>query len=223
MIKKTANAKLDLAINISPNKSKDGYYPVDYLDCQISLSDELLIEQKEKDIEIICDHPGVPKNKENFIYQVAQLLKEIKGDNKLGAKITLKKGIPIKAGFGGGPSDAAVTLQGLQQLWNMKLNENQILGLAKKLGKDFYYSLHGGLTEIQGEGRNYKVVPLLSHLPRFWLLIVIPFEEKPSTGWIYEHLNTKDIGRNLDKLENLKRAILQQDKEDILKNLFIAC
>src|SRR4030042_96683 len=113
MIKKTALAKLDLAISISPKKSNDGYYPVDYIDCQIDLSDELLIEQKEKDIEIICDHPDVPKHKENFIYQVAQLLKDIKGDKKLGAKIILKKNIPIKAGFGGGSSDGAVAVQGL--------------------------------------------------------------------------------------------------------------
>jgi 4-diphosphocytidyl-2-C-methyl-D-erythritol kinase len=220
MVKKTAFAKLDLAISISPIKSNDGYYPVDYIDCQIDLSDELLIEQKEKDIAIICDHPGVPKNKENFIYQAVQLLKELKGDKNLGAKIVLKKGIPIKAGFGGGSSDGAAVLRGLEELWEIKLNEKQLASLAKVLGKDFYYSLHGGLCEIHGEGKNYRVIPLSSALPKFWLLIVVPFEEKPSTGWVYEHLNTKDIGRNLDKLENLKEVILEKNKsEDILKNL----
>lgn len=220
MINKTAFAKLDLAIHINPNKLKDGYYPVDYIVCQIDLSDNLSFQPKEKNIEIACNNPKIPKNKDNFVYKTAFLLKKIAGNKNLGTKIILKKNIPIKAGFGGGPSDAAVTLQGLQKLWNIKLNKNQILSLAKKLGKDFYYSLHGGLTEIQGKGKNYKVIPLLSHLPKFWLLIVIPHEEKPSTGWVYEHLNTKDIGRNQGKLANLKRAILRKDKNGILKNIF---
>jgi len=219
MVKKKAFAKLDLAISINPIKSNNGYYPVDYIDCQADLYDEILIEQKEKDIEIICDHPDVPKNKENFVYQAVQLLKELKGDKKLGSKIVLKKGIPIKAGFGGGSSDGAAVIRGLEELWEIKLNEKQLASLAKVLGKDFYYSMYGGLAEVQGKGKNYKVIALSPHLPTFWLLIVIPYVEKPSTGWMYEHLNTKDIGRSLDKLENLKKAIYQKNKKDILKNL----
>ena len=220
MVKKTAFAKLDLAISISPIKSNDSYYPVDYIDCQVDLCDEILIEQKEKDIAIICDHPDVPKNQENFIYQAAYLLKKIKGDKKLGAKIVLKKGIPIKAGFGGSSSDGAAVIRGLEELWEIKLNEKQLASLTKVLGKDFCYSLHGGLCQVQGKGKNYKVIPIPHHLPKFWLLIVVSFEEKPSTAWVYGHLNTKDIGQNLDKLENLKKAIRLKDKKNILRNLF---
>lgn len=219
MIRKKAFAKLDLAIHITPNKSKDSYYPVDYIVCQINLFDELLIEKKEQDIEIICNKSNVPKNKENFIYQAAQLLKEIKGDKKLGAKITLVKNIPIRAGFGGGSSDAATNLQALQKLWKIKLTQSQISNLAKKLGKDFYYSLHGGLCEVQGKGKNYKVFPLSSKLPKFWLLIIVPLEQKPSTGWVYEHLNPKSIGQSLDRFKRLKKAIYENDKKNILENL----
>jgi 4-diphosphocytidyl-2-C-methyl-D-erythritol kinase len=219
MIKKKAFAKLNLVLHVSPNKSTAGQYPETFINCQINLSDEILIEQKEKDIVIICDHPDVPKNQENFIYQAAYLLKKIKGDKKLGAKIVLRKGIPIKAGFGGGSSDGAAIIRGLEELWEIKLNEKQLVNLAKKLGKDFYYSLYGGLAEVQGKGKNYKVIALSSCLPTFWLLIVIPYEEKPSTSWMYEHLNTKDIGRSLAKFDKLKKAIYQKNKKEILKNL----
>jgi|SRR3972149_8955867 len=220
MIKKTAFAKLDLAIHINPNKLSDGYHPVDYIVSQINLSDELLIEQKENNIEIICDQPNVPKNKENFIYLAAQLLKEMAQNRDLGAKIILNKNIPIKAGFGGGSSDAAAVTSGLSKLWNINLDEKQLADLATVLGKDFYYSLHGGLSEVQGRGKDYKVIPLSSKLPNFWLLVIVPFEEKPSTGWVYEHLYKKKLGKNSSKFEKLKLAIQQKNKEAFLDNLF---
>jgi len=220
MIKKRTFAKLDLAIHISSNKLNDGHYPVDYIDCQINLFDELLIEQKGQDIEIICDNPNVPKNKENLIYKAAQLLKDIKGDKKLGAKIILKKSIPIKAGFGGGSSDAAATLQALEKLWKIKLTKDQVSNLAKKLGKDFYYSLHGGLAEVQGRGKNYKVIPLSYRLPKFWVLIIVPSAQKPSTSWVYEHLNTKSIGQSFDRFKRLKKAISENNKENILGSVY---
>lgn len=219
MIKKTAYAKLDLAIHINPHKSNSDHYPVHYIDCQIDLCDKLFFEQQEKNIEIICDDPMMPENEDNFVYKTALLLKEIADNKKLGAKITLEKNIPIKAGFGGGSSDAATTLLALSKLWNIKLNENQILDLSKTLGKDFYYSLHGKLSEVQAEGGNYKVSPLACNLLPFLLLVVVPFEEKPSTGWVYEHLQTKTVGKNFDKIDKLKKAIYQNNKETILKNL----
>jgi 4-diphosphocytidyl-2-C-methyl-D-erythritol kinase len=161
----------------------------------------------------------VTNDKDNFIYKAALLLKQIKENRDLGAKIILKKNIPIKVGLGGGSTDAAAALHGLGELWGISLKDSQTREIAKKLGKDFYYSLYGGLAEVLGKGKNFDVIRISSKLPKFWLLIVIPHEEKPSTGWMYEKLNTKDIGRNLNKFESLKDAILQKNKKEIFKNL----
>ena len=219
MLKVTAYAKFDLAIHINPKKFKDGYFSVHYIDCQINIFDKISFKKQQSKIEIICDSLKLKKGSDNFVYKAAMLLKEIAGNEELGAKITLAKNIPIKAGFGGGSSDAAATVLGLSRLWKIKLDENQIKELANELGKDFYYSLYGKLSEVVGKGKNYKVNTLSSHLPKFWLLVVVPKDEKPSTGWVYEHLRVKNIGRNFDKIEKLKAAILKGDKIRVLKNL----
>ena len=219
MIRRKAYAKLDLAIHIDPKKKADGYFPVHYIDCQIDLCDRLGFENQANKIEVGCDDPSLPEGKDNFVNRAAQLVKKTIGRKSLGAKITLEKNIPIKAGFGGGSSDAAATILGLLNLWKVKLDESQKKRIARSLGKDFYYSLYGGLSEVIGDGKNYKVTVLSSRLPRLWLLIVVPSEQKPSTAWVYEHLKTKDIGHNFDKLEKLKTAILKSDKIGILKNL----
>ncbi|OGE03829.1 4-(cytidine 5'-diphospho)-2-C-methyl-D-erythritol kinase [Candidatus Curtissbacteria bacterium RIFCSPLOWO2_01_FULL_41_18] len=226
MTKTTAYAKLDLAININPKKMTDGHYPVRYIDCQIDLCDKLTFENQIEKIEVICDDPSLPVDEDNFVYKAAILLKEMVGKKRLGTKITLVKNIPIKAGFGGGSSDAAATILGLSRLWKVKLSDNQIKRVARDLGKDFYYSYYGKVSEVVGKGKNYEIMPFRSCLPKFWLLVVVPDVEKPSTGWVYENLKTKNIGRNFDKqsfstnkIEKLKTAIWQSDKMGILKNL----
>lgn len=217
---KKAFAKLDLGIHIGPKKSKDGFFPVKYLDCQLDIYDELLFENKKGGIEIVCDNPAVPVNEDNFIYQAGVLLKELSGNRELGAKVALKKLIPTKAGFGGGSSDAAVALLGLSELWNIHLLPNQIVEVSKKLGKDFYYSLYGGLLEIQSAGRNYKKTEIEGGHIEFWTVVIVPFLQKPSTGWIYEHLDSKKIGKSFDKFEKLRQAFLNKDRENIMANLF---
>lgn len=217
-ITKKAFAKLDLGIHINPQKSKDGLFPVSYLDCQLDICDEIGFEDKKGEIEIVCDNPDIPKYDENFIYQAGILLREKTGNQNLGAVITLKKQIQIKAGFGGGSSDGAAAILGLGELWGIKVSEKDLLEFSKKLGKDFFYSLHGNLSEISSIGRNYKIGRIKSNLS-FWTVVVVPFDEKPSTGWIYENLDTRGIGKNFDKFKKLKRALVENDKRGVMENL----
>ncbi len=218
MIKTKAYAKFDLAISINPDKMSDGYYPVHYIDCQIDLCDELVFESAGEAIEIICDSPELSDYRDNFVYKTAVLFREIVGRKNLGAKITLSKKIPIRAGFGGGSSDGAATLLGLSRLWEIKLTKDLVKKLSYELGKDFYFSVYGGLGEVIGKGKDYKIVPLKSKLPDFWLLVVVPREHKPSTKWVYDHLKKDNIDQN-SKIEKLKSAILKHDRMGILNNL----
>ena len=219
MIQKTAYAKLDLAIHIESRKTAGGIYPVRYIDCQLDICDKLTFESSEGKIEVFCSNPELSDEKNNFVWRAAVLLKKIAGGRRLGAKITLEKNIPIKAGFGGGSSDGAAAILGLSELWQIKLKKSQIETLAKNLGKDFYYSLKGGLSEIVSEGKNYELKPIGADLPKFWLLILVPRVQKPSTGWIYQHLNREKIGKNPSAVAKLKKAILAGKRGNILANL----
>lgn len=219
MFRQVANAKLDLAIHVTPKKKDDGYYPVHYIDCQIDLCDELIFDAQRERIDVICESPDVGGEKENFVYRTAQNLKRIVGRKELGARITLKKNIPVRGGFGGGGSDGAAALSGLCRLWKIKKTDNLVGALARDLGKDFYYSAYGQLGEVLGRGKEYKIMPLGVPMAQFWLVILVPKEVKPSTGWVYDHLKLKNIGRNSGRIGKLKTALLKRDKMGILKNL----
>lgn len=219
MIRKSAYAKFDLGIRIIPVKAEDGYYPVDYIDCQLDLHDELLFEPKKKDIEIICSDESLPSDERNFVYKAAELLRTEVKNPGLGAKIFIKKNIPVKAGFGGGSSDAAAAVLGLCELWDIKINYNQVKTLANVLGKDFFFSVYGGLSEVIGTGKKYEITKLSFKLPEFWVTIVVPNDQKPSTAWVYEHLKLKSSKSNAGKLEKLKKFISKSDKIGILKNI----
>jgi len=208
MIKAKAYAKFNLNLHLLP-KMINGFYPVRFLNCQLNLADEVIFKNQANQIEVICEHPKVPQDKKNLIYKAARLLKREVNRPKLGAKIILKKHVPVKAGLGGGSSDAAAALNFLPRLWNLTIPRSKLIPLASSLGKDVVYSLIGGLAKISGTGE--RVAPLSIKMPQFPLVLVVPKETKPSTAWSYRHLEEKTLGKNLNKLSKCVKAISTQD------------
>ncbi|MDO9027570.1 MAG: 4-(cytidine 5'-diphospho)-2-C-methyl-D-erythritol kinase [Candidatus Roizmanbacteria bacterium] len=210
IIKTRAFAKLNLNLHVSPYELKTGYHLIRSINCQINLFDELLFKPIKKKIEGVAE--------DNLIYRSAILLKKLVRNQDLGAKIYLRKNIPIKAGLAGGSSDAAAAIKGLMKLWQINLDKSKINKLAEELGKDVHYCLQGGLCQIEGDGS--QVIPLSPKLPKFWLVIITPEEKKPSTKWMYDNLDSRKIGRHLRYLKMIKEAINLKDKKNILKYLF---
>lgn len=218
MIRLNAFAKLNLNLHILPHRLENGFFPVKFINCQIDIWDELIFENKKNSIKVICNSVEIGSQENNLVYRAASLLKEITKRNDLGARITLKKNIPIKSGFGGGSSDAAETIKGLMSLWKIILTKDELHTLIGKLGKDVYYCYKGGVRNIEHDGS--KISSVLSKMPELWLVIVIPQEKKPSTQWMYTHLDTRKIGKHIKKYFNLQRAILIKNKKEIINNLF---
>jgi 4-diphosphocytidyl-2-C-methyl-D-erythritol kinase len=204
MIKKKAFAKLNLNLHIAPQRNSDGYHPVHFINTQLALHDELLFEPVEDGIEVVCDHEEMPRQEDNLVYKAALLLREL-DLQKRGIKITIKKNIPIKAGLGGGSSDAATTIRTLCELWNIDLSDEQRKRLVNNLGKDVHYSLSGGIAEVGGDGD--EVIPLPFNTPKFWVVILVPKESKPSTGWMYSNIDKTKIGKHFHYLPKIKEAI----------------
>lgn len=218
MIKAKAYAKLNLNLHLLPEKLETGLYPVKFINCQMDLYDELIFKEIKNEIQMICDNSEVPKGKDNLVYKAAYLLKQYAGKKDLGIEITLKKNIPIKAGLGGGSADAACTIDTLIKLWNIKIKDKELFTIISQLGKDVFYSLKGGVCSILGDG---TIVDRLNlKMPQLYLLIVAPDEKKPSTGWMYQKLDLKELGRNLEKFTNIQTAIKKKDKKEIIKNLY---
>lgn len=205
-----APAKLNLFLHLSPQKRKDGLYPVKFLNCQLKLADEIQIFQSCRH-QILCSHPFLKKS-ENLLSQLLELL-----PSKTPLKIILKKQIPVKAGLGGGSSDAGALLLALNRLWHLNYLPKKLLQLARQLGMDVCYAAIGGLALIEGAGE--KIRPLSFTLPHLPLIIITPKISKLSTAWAYQNLDLKKIGRNLPKLKKLILAIKKKNLTDIAQNL----
>lgn len=206
-----APAKLNLSLNIFPQKRVDGLYRVKFLNCQLELADEIEFKPSEG-VEVVCAHPELKEEKDNLVYQAVYLL-----PNKRGVKIFLRKRIPIRSGLGGGSSDAAAVINYLNRVWRLKLSPEELLEIGKNLGMDVVYCLIGGLCLVRGAGE--KVRKLDFPLPKIPLIIVIPEVAKPSTKWAYQNLDLKKIGQKREKLGRLLEAIKKRDIKEIGKNL----
>lgn len=181
MLKLLVPAKINLFLNVI-GKRQDGYHELETILQKVELYDTIILEEKDEGIELECHQvPGA----ENLAYKAAELLKqELK--IKKGVKIRIKKNIPIAAGLGGGSSDAAITLIGLNKLWGIGLSQDELIRLAGKLGADVPFFINdSGLAYGTGIG---TIITPLPDLPPFWLVIICP-EIKISTAKVYEGLN----------------------------------
>lgn len=217
MIKKKAFAKLNLNLHVGPQKNSNGYHPVRFINTQLALHDELLFEPTRSGIEVICDHEDMPPQEDNLVYKAALLLQAM-GVEKRGIRITIKKNIPVRSGLGGGSSDAAVTINTLSELWNIRITDKQLIILADILGKDVHYSLSGGVAEIGGDGD--KIISLPLNTPQFWVLIIVPKETKPSTGWMFAQIDKTKVGRNTHFISKIKEAMKKKNGDNFLNCIF---
>ncbi len=185
-----APAKINWFLKIT-GKREDGYHSLITLMQCISLYDILRFELSEK-IEIISDL-NIPFE-ENHIYKAAMLLKETYSIRN-GVRIFLEKNIPMSAGLGGGSSNAAYTLIGLNKLWSIGVRNKELMDLSFKLGSDVPFFLAGKVALVAGYGE--EVTPIRIRKPL--VLLVVKPSISISTAWAYSafdknmKLTKKDI------------------------------
>ncbi|MBN1383641.1 MAG: 4-(cytidine 5'-diphospho)-2-C-methyl-D-erythritol kinase [Elusimicrobia bacterium] len=183
-MKLKAPAKINLFLDIL-NKRKDGYHNLKTVFQRVSLFDDISIKETESGIKVSCDDPGIPTGKENIAYKAAVLVKKYSRIKK-GVLIRIKKGIPVGAGLGGGSSDAAEVLKGLNRLWNLKLSKKNLIKIAKKIGADVPF-FASGLKKCMAMGIGDILTPL-SAGKKEWYVIVKP-SFNISTKFVYSRLN----------------------------------
>jgi len=223
-----APAKINLTLEIS-GKREDGYHNIYSLIQTIDLCDYLTFH-KNSWLQVIPEYHNLPANDnlpgfdrnnylvKNLVYKAADILKNYT-NYKSGAVIELKKSIPSSAGLGGGSSDAAAALRGLNRLWNLKLSDRELAEVGLKVGSDVPYFIYGGTCIISGRGEQIKKIKPIS--PKWILVILLPFDFKEKTKKLYSYVNPKNYtgGEMTKKLEN---KIRNQNCDDIRDDLFNA-
>jgi 4-diphosphocytidyl-2-C-methyl-D-erythritol kinase len=192
-------AKLNLYLQVL-NKRKDNFHNLSTLFTRIDLADKIIFRKRPDNfIKIKTDSLDVPKNATNLCYRAAALLKQ-EFKLSLGVQIELKKRIPVGAGLGGGSSNAASVLLGLNKFWNLNLSKTRLLKLGAKLGSDVPFFIHQAKFAL-GSQRGDKVKPLISlNRLKLWFILVYP-HLKVSTPLIYQKFDAYlPVGRGFSRL-----------------------
>jgi 4-diphosphocytidyl-2-C-methyl-D-erythritol kinase len=150
------SAKVNLALEVL-GRRPDGYHELSTVLQAVDLFDRLTVETAEA-ITLETSDPALPTDDGNLVVRAARLLRETAGV-EAGARIVLDKRIPVAAGLGGGSSDAAATLWGLNRLWGLRWRRERLIALATGLGMDVPFFLGAGRALGTGRGEVLKALP----------------------------------------------------------------
>ena len=194
----------------------------------VDLCDEIQLEAT-RDGAISLEVQGIsaPSDASNLVYRAAELVRDCT-EGSQGVRLLLRKRIPVGAGLGGGSSDAALTLLGLNQLWCCGLSTQKLSDLAGRLGSDVAFFLVGGMA--LGEGRGEIVSPLPDRPGTEELILLFPrrpiatreaYQAKDWGQWKGQHELTNDttrttIQRLCDSRAVLTWDLLENDLEAVL-------
>jgi len=165
-----APAKVNLQLSVGP-KEADGYHQVVTVFQAVSLMDVLKISESDQfAISIKGDYTtGVPLDQSNLVFKAVQLMSE-KFDTSTKLDVEINKSIPVAGGMAGGSADAAATLLGIDQLYGLGLTKDELGEVARNLGSDVPFMLHGG-TAV-GRGHGDEITPALSRGTYHWVIAV---------------------------------------------------
>ena len=207
-----APAKINLGLDVLYRRELDGYHELEMVMSSVDLSDRLTIEElPENQIVVETNKAFLPIDKRNNVYQAAAMLKERYGIEQ-GVKISIEKKIPVAAGLGGGSTDCAAALRGMNRLWNLNLSMDQLIEIGVEIGTDVPYCLHGTTSFIGGKG---EIVRPLKPMPQCWVVLVKP-RLSVSTRKIFQKVQDPNQLQHPD-MERLSQAILDEDYEAMLQ------
>ena len=217
-LKLLAPAKLNLFLRVL-RRREDGFHELETVMTAINVYDTLFFEASdtsEVSLQVVLSpsrtlHSApvepIPAGPENLVLRAAQLLRDYAG-SKQGARITLFKRIPSAAGMGGGSSDAAATLAGLNRLWNLSLNQAQLIELAARLGSDIGFFL-GGRSAAVCRGRGELIEPL--EVPTGLYFVVARPASGLSTPAVFKNCRPSTTGPSADEfIQSLRQPSLSR-------------
>jgi len=150
------SAKVNLALEVL-GKRGDGYHEIATVLQAVDLFDRLTVDPDET-LSLHTDDPELPTDDGNLVMRAARLLQKAAGVDR-GARLRLHKRIPVAAGLGGGSSDAAAALTGLNRLWGLRWPRPRLQELAVELGMDVPFFLGTGRAVARGRGEQLAALP----------------------------------------------------------------
>lgn len=155
-----ARGKINWSLDVCGQRP-DGYHVLDMLMSSVSLCDLLTIDEADR-LSLSVSGEGrrfVPASDGNLVLTAARALQEA-GKVSAGARIRLRKFIPVGAGMGGGSSDAAAALVALNRLWGLNFPTEKLEEIGLTVGADVPFCIRGGFMRVRGIGEDLTPLPL---------------------------------------------------------------
>ena len=214
-----APGKLNLFLNIIGRRDDD-YHNLQTLFQLLDISDEITFENLISKKVLLSEELPDINPEENLVLKAAHLLQDTTGASS-GCAISIKKRLPIGAGLGGGSSDAATTLLGLNRLWNCRLSIHDLTKLGLQLGADVPLFVRGYSALAEGIGDQLSSFKL----PTLWYLVITPHVKIP-TSQIFSH---PELTRNsppikmsaLKQGQSISFGLLKNDCQTLVEDIFI--
>ncbi|MBT8339317.1 MAG: 4-(cytidine 5'-diphospho)-2-C-methyl-D-erythritol kinase [Desulfatitalea sp.] len=183
-----APAKINLFLYVI-DRRVDGYHELYSLMCPVALYDRLTIETGPPVDQFTYHHPDLPQDASNLVRKAAHTFKQALSAETdippIPVAIDLVKQIPISAGLGGGSSDAAATLKGLNQIHGKPFAASRLHRLALSVGADVPFFIDGRPAIAQGVGERLSA---FDAVPAFWTVLIYPGYGF-STAQVFRNLN----------------------------------
>jgi len=206
-LKVKSYAKINLFLDIV-FKRDDEYHEIKTIYQNISIFDELLFEKGKGSLELFCESSfPIPDDERNLIIRAAREIEKHCGERIKGLKINLKKKIPVGGGLGGGSSNAAATLNAVNNLFDFRYSTEELETLSARIGMDVPFFIKGGTAIGTGRG---EIIKRIENQLNPWVIVAYP-GTGISTSTAYSLFNKKkcrdDMSLKMQKLiDSLKNG-----------------
>ncbi len=182
--------KLNLYLEIRGVR-QDGFHELCLLNTATDLADEVEITLGGTDIEINTDHPRVPRGGDNLCHLAARVFFEQVPRHEQGVSVYVKKRIPVAGGLGGGSSNAACVLHGLNVLTGSNLSRSELCSLGAGVGSDVPFFLFQSPALVSGRGEILEPAPSLPS----WFYVIVCFDFGISSSRAYSYWDLTKNGK----------------------------
>lgn len=211
-ITEKAPAKINLGLDVLRRRA-DNYHELAMVMTSIDLLDRITIEEiPENKIIVETNKAFLPTDGRNNVYQAISLIKRRFKINR-GVKVYIKKEIPVAAGLGGGSTDCAAALRGINRLWQLNLSLDELTQIGLEVGTDVPFCLHGNTALATGVGEKITHLPTM---PQCWVVLVKP-RFSVSTPTVFKDLIMEDVHH--PDINGLMAAIKADDYQQMIQRM----
>jgi len=210
-VKRIANAKINLGLDVV-TKREDGYHDLRMVMETITLHDKLRLKKIRKDEVVLKTNlPYLPTDERNLVVQIIHHIKK-KYNIGTGVFADLYKVIPVGAGLAGGSADAAQTILGMNELFDLGMTMDEMLAMGVQFGADIPYCILGGAMLAEGIGDQLSAI----HQPMCLELVVVKPKVSVSTPYVFKHLKAESIV-NHPNIDALVKALNEENLDEVIQ------